>query len=65
MLGAINRIPFLGKVFAATPNYDGRPDARRWLTWEWYRGELVVYLSENWWATWTPSPRMTKALARA
>ena len=59
------RIPFLGRVFAATPNYDGRPDAGRWLTWEWDRGELVVYIGKNWWGTWTPSARMGKALGRA
>ena len=59
------RIPFLGRVHAATPNHDGRPDTSRWLAWEWYRGELVVYLGANWWGTWTPSARMGKALGRA
>ena len=62
------RIPFLGSVFAATPNHDGRPQREgtgRWLAWEWYGGELVVYLGANWWGTWTPSARMEKALGRA
>ena len=46
-------IPLLGRVFAATPNYDGRPDTGRWLAWEWYGGELVIYIGENWWIAWT------------
>ncbi len=48
------RIPFLGRVFAATPNHDGLPDTSRWpVAWEWDRGELVIYLGASWWAAWT------------
>ncbi len=59
------RIPFLGRVHAATPNHDGRPDTGRWLAWEWCGEELVIYIGENWWIAWTPSARMEKALGRA
>ena len=57
------RMPFLGRVFAATPNHDGRPDTSRWLTCEWDRGELVIYLGANWWCTWTPSRRLRRAIS--
>ncbi len=41
----------LGRFFAADQGGE-QPPGHRWISWERYKGDLIVYVGARWWLEW-------------